>query len=415
MKVLLVQSATGRRELPVFPLGLAFIAGQLREHEVRVLDLSLGDGSTLPLSREVESFEPDVIGISLRNIDDSSWPDTHSYIPPFTAAVESLESWKGILVVGGTGFSIYTEKILELHPRIDFGLPGEAEVLFPLFLDHLDRGTGIDGWEGGRILPSIRADLSLIELPDYSILDLAPYAVEHGIGVQSRRGCPFGCTYCTYGFLSGAGFRERPVSHVISDIENIAGLGVTSFQFVDSVFNSPSGYMSTLLEELESAGTGLYWAAWLDTDVNTGQLEAMVAAGAGKIDFSPDAISAKGLRKLGKKGDPGALLPLVRAARRTGLRVGVNFFNGNPGEGFFSLLRKLAFMVRARLTFGPHETFVNIGTIRVYAHSRIAEQMLREGSVPPGCDFFEPVFYLHRGPSDWLFRLYGMLRKVKHG
>jgi hypothetical protein len=95
--------------------------------------------------------------------------------------------------------------------------------------------------------------------------------------------------------------------------------------------------------------------------------------------------------------------------------VGVNFFNGNPGEGFLSLLRKLMFMFRARLTLGASDTFVNIGTIRAYAHSGIAGQMLQEGKVPPGCDFFAPVFYRHRGPSDWLFRFYGTLRKARHG
>jgi len=162
-----VQSATGRKETPIFPIGLAYLAGQLENHDVRILDLSLTEGNTASLERELEYFEPEVLGISLRNIDDSTWPVTHSYIPPFTAILESLRSWKGVVVAGGTGFSIYSEVILEQYPRIDFGLPGEGEVVFPQLLAHVNGGAQIPGWDGGRLLPSVPADLAAIRLPDY--------------------------------------------------------------------------------------------------------------------------------------------------------------------------------------------------------------------------------------------------------
>jgi radical SAM superfamily enzyme YgiQ (UPF0313 family) len=415
LKVLLVQSATGRREQPVFPLGLAFLAGQLAGHDVRAIDLSLSGGSTALLADEVRSFQPHVIGISLRNIDDSSWPRTHSYVPPFTAAVESLSSWKGTLLAGGTGFSIYPGRILEMHPRIDIGVQGEAETVLPVLLAHIEGGERPEGWDGGRLLSSRWADLGKLAPPDYSILDLPPYEPGYGIGVQSRRGCPFGCTYCTYGFLGGEGFRERPAAQVVDDVLRLSGAGAGSFQFVDSVFNAPPSYTASLLDHLRRADTGMRWAAWPDTDVSTDLLRAMVEAGAEKVDFSPDAVSARGLRMLGKRGDPRRLYALVREARGLGLLTGVNFFNGNPGEGFFSLLRKLAFMARARLRLGAADTFVNIGTIRVYAHSKLAVQMIEEGRVPRDCDFWDPVFYLHRGPCDWSYRLFGLLRKARHG
>lgn len=405
-----MQSATGRKETPIFPIGLAYLAGQLENHDVRILDLSLTEGNTASLERELEYFEPEVLGISLRNIDDSTWPVTHSYIPPFTAILESLRSWKGVVVAGGTGFSIYSEVILEQYPRIDFGLPGEGDVVFPQLLAHVNGGVRIPGWDGGRLLPSVPADLAAIRLPDYSVFDMKPYFAGNGVGVQSRRGCPFGCTYCTYGFLSGREFRPRPIGHVVADIENLARLGASNFQFVDSIFNCPGDYFESLLEALEEADTGVRWGAWLDTGVTPEQLDKMTRAGAETVDFSPDAITAKGLRLLGKKNDPRHLYPAVRAARKAGMHVGVNFFNGNPGEGTLALLAKFLFMARARLTLGWSSTFVNLGTIRAYAHSRIAEQMLKEGRVPPDCDFFAPVFYRQSGLSDWLFRLFSKIR-----
>lgn len=415
MRVLLVQSPTGRPEAPIFPLGLAFLAGQLTDHVLRCVDLSTELDPSATLAGVLESFSPDVVCISLRNIDDSSYPVTFSYIAPFSELVGVLEEWEGKVVLGGTGFSIYPSIILQRFPRVDFGLPGEGEELLPALLDHIDTGRGISGWDGGRLLPWGQADLENVRPPNYALVDPSPYARNGGIGVQSRRGCAFNCTYCTYGFLSGKSFRPRPVEHVIAELNSLKVLGVNEFMFVDSVFNAPEGYFEELLDAIAAADLGLKWGAWLDESITPEQLLRMREAGAVSVDFSPDALTDRGLRLLGKRGKASGLYPAVRAARKAGLMVGVNFFNGNPGEGLFAFIGKIFFMLRARLCLGWGNTFVNIGTIRAYAHSPIAAQMVGEGLVEPDCDFFSPVFYRTRGPGDWLYRLFQRIRRARHG
>ncbi|MCK4806806.1 MAG: radical SAM protein [Candidatus Aegiribacteria sp.] len=415
MKILLVQSPTGRSEAPIYPVGLAFIAGQLSRHELKGLDLSLNNNYRAPLRNAIESFSPEVIAVSLRNIDNSSYPITYSYIKPFSDMMDVLESWEGTVIVGGTGFSIYPEIILERFPRIDYGIPGDGEVVFPELIDHLEKGTTIEGWRGGRMLPWKQADLNSLSSPDYRFIDISRYTVPDSIGVQSRRGCAFNCSYCTYSYLSGSSFRGRSVDKVIRDIRELEHLGVSQFQFVDSIFNAPEDYFEELLSALEESDCGITWSAWLDQNVTPPQLERMKAAGAIKVDFSPDAITDKGLKKLAKRGKAADLLPAVTSARRAGLQVEINFFNGNPGEGFWAFLRKIWFMFRVRFTLGWKSTFINIDTIRVYAHSPLAGYMKRKGIVDEDCTFFEPVFYRSRGPGDWLYRLYQRVRRLRHG
>jgi radical SAM superfamily enzyme YgiQ (UPF0313 family) len=415
LKILLVQSPTGRPEAPIYPLGLAFIAGQLSSHELKGLDLSLGNDYQTLLRDAIESFTPAIIAVSLRNIDDSSYPVTYSYVKPFSEIMDVLESWKGIVIAGGTGFSIYPEIILERFPRIDFGIPGEGEDILPELVDYLQSGTTIDGWSGGRMLPWKQADLGSMAPPDYRFIDISMYTFPDSVGVQSRRGCAFNCSYCTYSFLSGSSFRLRPVEKVIRDIRELEHLGVSRFSFVDSLFNAPEDYFEELLSALEESECGIPWSAWLDQNVTRSQLMRMKAAGAVKVDFSPDAITDKGLQKLAKRGKAADLLPAVKSARRAGLQVGINFFNGNPGEGFWAFLRKLCFMFKVRFTLGWKSTFVNIGTIRVYAHSPLAGYMIRKGIAPKDCTFFEPVFYRSGGPGDWLYRLFQRVRRLRHG
>ncbi len=415
LRVLLVQSPTGRGESLIYPVGIAFLAGQLEGHEVDCLDPGLHPDPPAALAREIDRISPDVVGVSLRNIDDSAYPETYSYLGPFEELLAVLEERDVTLVVGGTGFSIYARPLLERYPRIDYGIPGEGELVLPALLSHLECGGGVPGWDGGRLLPRDRPDLAALAPPRYDLMDPADYPAPGAIGVQSRRGCPFGCTYCTYGFLGGRSFRLRPVEQVVGDLRSLASLGASGFMFTDSVFNRPENYFEELVEAVGRAETGLSWGAWLDEGVTREQLEAMAAAGAVSVDFSPDAITGRGMRALGKRGDPRELLPAVRAARSAGLRVGVNFFSGNPREGMGALLLKLLFMLRARLTLGWSDTFVNIGTIRVYEHSPMAESMRREGLLPPDDDLLAPRFCRARGPADWLYRLFQRIRKARHG
>jgi anaerobic magnesium-protoporphyrin IX monomethyl ester cyclase len=410
MKLLLVQSPTGRREEPIFPLGLACLAGQLQGHEIRVLDLGICDDPRRELADAVGSFAPEVTAISLRNIDDSSWPRTHSYLAPFGEALSALSGYRGAVVVGGPGFSIYPETLMKAFPRIDYGVAGEGEEALPFILETLGSGS-----TPPRLTIPPRPDLTAIRPPAYSLFDLAPYARGFGVGVQSRRGCSFSCRYCTYSFLGGRSFRCRPVEAVAADVENLARLGVERFQFVDSVFDAPRDYFRSLVRAVARLEAHMEWGAWLDTGVEAADLAAMKAAGAVKVDLSPDAITARGLRMLGKNGRPSDLYPSVAAARRAGLAVGVNFFSGNPGEGFAALVGKLLFMLRARLLLGWGSTFVSIGTIRVYAHSGIAEDMVRDGRAPAGADFLAPVFLEPRGAARWLHRAFLAARDRRHG
>jgi len=410
MKVLLVQSPTGRREQPIFPIGLAFLAGQLEGVDISAVDLALENRPAEALRAKVSAFSPDVVAVSMRNIDDSTWPRTHSYLGSFADMVDSLSGWKGTLVAGGPGFTIYPEILLRRFPRIDFGVAGEGEEALPALLESIRTGRPAE-----PLLRPGRPDLGRLRPPRYDILDLSPYEKGFGIGVQSRRGCAFSCSYCTYSHISGRGFRCRPLPAVLGDLETLRGLGIRRFQFVDSVFNAPASYFRSLLDGLRDSAAGMEWGAWLDTGVTGEDLASMRSAGAVKVDFSPDAITRKGLVLLGKPPSPAGLYGVVRNARKAGMAVGVSFFNGNPGEGLLAFLAKILFMTRARLFLGFRSTFVSIGTIRVYANSGLATEMLGSGAVQPDFDFLEPVFVEPRGLSRWLYRVYDSARSLGHG
>jgi anaerobic magnesium-protoporphyrin IX monomethyl ester cyclase len=408
LRILLVQSPAGRRDAPIFPVGLAFLAGSLEGHSCYGLDLSTKPDPAESLSRVLEQVHPDAVAVSIRNIDDSSYPVTYWYLDHFGEIMDVLSSWKGILVAGGAGFSIYPEEILELWPRIDAGLKGEGEEALPVLLEHLSGLRQAPPWLRGRLASPPWPDLEDLPPPDYSILPASDYPGKGSVGVQTRRGCVFNCSYCTYRSLGGFGFRLRPVSHVVRDIRSIKELGFDSFMFVDSVFDHPRGYYRRLLEALAEIDDIPRWEAWLSESVPLDTLETLFKTGCRWVDFSPDVITRKGWRLMGKGGSRKNLWPAVRQARKAGLSVGINFFSVAPGEGLWALLLKFLFMMRARLVLGWGSTFVNIGTIRLYRGAPLSEELL------PGSDLFAPVFYRPKGLADILQRLFQRIRRARH-
>lgn len=407
MKVLLVQSPTGRIEDPIFPLGLAFLSSHLKAggHLVEGLDLSISPRRRESLETVLARIRPDMVAVSLRNIDDSCWPVTWSYLDAFGEIMDELRSWQpGVLAVGGPGFSIYADRILSMWPRIDYGVVGDGEEALPELVMALEEGKPPPK---GVIRGSMPRAESLLN-PDYGLLPLSDYPGRGAVGVQSRRGCSFGCRYCTYGGIGGRVFRNRPVRAVLKDIRELENLGAGSFMFVDSVFDHPRSYAEDLVRALGESGCSLEWGAWLSESVPYPFLRDLWKAGCRWVDFSPDAITRRGLELLGKPSGGGSLYSLVRAARKTGFHVGVNFFNGNPGEGFPALILKFVFMLRARLFLGWRKTFVNIGTIRIYPGSPMADDL------PENTDLLKPVFHRPRGLSGLLFRWFSTIRRRRH-
>ena len=71
MRVLLVSGNLHVQPYPVYPIGLDYVAGAIADrHSVRIVDMNVQeDGQTL--AKAIEGFAPEVVGLSIRNVDTS--------------------------------------------------------------------------------------------------------------------------------------------------------------------------------------------------------------------------------------------------------------------------------------------------------------------------------------------------------
>ena len=146
MKILLIATNRIEEPLPAFPLGVAYLAGNIdtNAHNVEVLDLMFEDGARKLVTSAIGRVKPDIIGVSIRNVNAGG-------INP----LPEIEELVGIchresearIVLGGTGFTMMPREIIT-HFDADFGIVGEGVVTFNRFLERMEAGKGWDDIPG---------------------------------------------------------------------------------------------------------------------------------------------------------------------------------------------------------------------------------------------------------------------------
>jgi radical SAM superfamily enzyme YgiQ (UPF0313 family) len=227
--------------------------------------------------------------------------------------------------------------------------------------------------------------------PDRALFDVSRYLTEGGAAnVQTKRGCPFGCTYCTYPILEGARVRTRPAAEVVRELRSLVDEhGVDYVEFCDDIFNFPEAAARELCEAMIAADLRLSWSAF----VNPGHLDArlldlMVRAGCDAVELGTDSGSPAMLRSLGKSFTVEEVRRASCLCRDAGVATAHYLLFGGPGENDETIAESVALMDE----LAPEAVIVMVG-IRIYAGTDLHATALAEGIVAPDQCLLEPVFY----------------------
>jgi anaerobic magnesium-protoporphyrin IX monomethyl ester cyclase len=407
MRILLSTCPLGRPEQPVFPLGLAYMASALNNHEVVCFDANVAEDPFRGLSEIVARSKPEVVGLSLRNIDTAQSCDVFSYWPSFVKTVKHLRKCcpDAVLAVGGSGFSLFAKEIMKQLPDLDFGIYLEGEESFPELLDCLDHVENVKGVyyrRNGQVLFSGARrllDFDSISIPRRDILDLFAYEGLTAVGVQTKRGCAFDCMYCTYPFLSGRTLRLRSPEKVGEEVEILCReYGKNEIFFADNVFNRPLSHAEDICQELLRRKLDVQWSAYFSEKGMTADfIELALEAGCVEFTFSPDGSNDAALRKLGK------------GVKREQLEATYCLLEGLPRARFYCSfiwnypqtrwkdLRDLFGLV-FQLMRMKNVTGIGVSTMRILPNTRLHEVAIMERRIDPEDHLLDPIFY---DPFPW--------------
>lgn len=401
LRVFLVSVNRENVPAPVAPLGLSYIAGAaLRDgHRVELLDLCF----SIDVERDIEDallrFPPDLVGVSIRNVDNLTFPGSVSYLDEITAAVDALKKGTSApIVAGGPGFSIFPEKLLDLL-GIPFGIVGEGEDSFRALARTLERGEGVPelpnllqrGKTAGKI-QSPSASRDGIGAPARELLDNRRYLELGGMGnLQTKRGCPFACIYCTYPQISGSSLRLRSPEEVAAEMEILERrFGVDHVFFVDDIFNWPAAHAAEVCEAVAAKRLGISWSCFATPLGMTPALAgAMKRSGCRGVEFGTDAGSSAMLSSLGKPFRVEDVRKASAACREAGLPDAHYLIFGGPGETVDTLSETFATFDEIR----PRAVLALLG-VRMYPNTPLHRIALDEGIVERDDDLLAPRFYI---------------------
>ncbi len=213
MRVLFLAVNRETIAMPTLPLGLACVATATERagHQVKLVNLTSEEGSDEFLGKVIGTFRPDIIALSVRNIDDQGRADTRFLLDQVRDVVMYCRTiTKAPLILGGAGYSMYPESVLA-YLEADMGIKGEGERALPALLEKIDSGGDIADipglylpGKGTKIENHFVKDLDECGFPDEHLW-LSPALIDQDIWIplQTRRGCPMNCSYCSTPSIEG--------------------------------------------------------------------------------------------------------------------------------------------------------------------------------------------------------------------
>lgn len=411
MHVLLINSNRFTQPWPILPFGLCCVASAVEcaGHEVRVLDLCFRPDPALDIRQAVMEWNPDVVGVGIRNIDNSAGYKTLFLLDAVRDEVIAplKKTFGGPIVIGGTAAGINAAEILE-YLDLDYAVRGDGEEAMVEFLRRIEYGISPSGMRGLTIrsrecfedngtAPVEDLD-SLPGAKVYRHIDLDPYhSFNTRLPIQTKRGCAQQCSYCTYNHVEGRRWRLRSPERVADEIERyVRETGIRRFEFTDSTFNIPLDHAKAVLRAVSARG--------LDLDLRTMGLNPgavdeelvmlMKEAGFADVDLGAESGCDATLRGLGKHFRKEDVLRTADLLHDHDIPVMWYLLVGGPGETEETLRETFDTINRAASRWD----LVNVGIgLRVYKGAPIAKTLTKADPERAADGFLQPVSFRPEG------------------
>jgi radical SAM superfamily enzyme YgiQ (UPF0313 family) len=411
-RILLLNANATMSPYRVAPLGLAFVASALEAagHHVRFLDLPQSSRDRRRFLRVLSDWPADFLALGIRNLDNSDFHGFQSYLAEPAALVSEARRLRPDLkvIVGGSAATVSPQLVLD-RVKPDHVVLGEGEESLPAVIADLLAGRPLPPvvTQGGQPFRVQRTEALPAPRLHQWVQDLRPYLRgDAGYPVQTKRGCPLKCSYCTYGRIEGTRYRFLEPSAVADEIEGARARGVRDFEFVDSTFNLPARHAIEVLRHLQDRRLT---ANYVGTGLNPSRLPSELLAPMREIGFRSVILTAE-------SASDTMLASYQKSYRRDALHAAADqlaahgmialwvFLLGGPGETDQTVAETLSF-IEERI-HPPHAVYITSG-IRIYDGSPIADDAaagvfakedLRRRAELPDLEFF----YSHATPPDWL-------------
>jgi anaerobic magnesium-protoporphyrin IX monomethyl ester cyclase len=228
-----------------YPLGLGYLHSYLEsldkgyEIETRFLNNVSSEKCMSTLKRDLQTFQPDIIGISMM---------THSRVGAFKFIEYIEEAYPNIkIVIGGMHVSVMYRQLVSHYKNIVCVI-GEGEITMGELVERWDNELPIDDVRGIAYYDHEKKETIVTpERPLIDDLDILPFP-KHDLflwegktmaGLLTSRGCPYKCNFCVLDAASRRKVRCRSAKNIVDEVEQI----LTEHPTIDTVWIHDDAFM----------------------------------------------------------------------------------------------------------------------------------------------------------------------------
>jgi radical SAM superfamily enzyme YgiQ (UPF0313 family) len=413
-RVLFVNANETTRPYRVAPLGLAFVATATERagHSVRFVDLPQTSRGRKQFHAALRDWQPEYVALGIRNLDNSDFHALETYLDSPAKLIRTARQMvpPARIIVGGPAGTVEPERVASTV-GCDHLVLGEGEESLPQLIARLGAGEVVP-----RIVGSDETGTPFrVALPDHLpapalhrwVENFTPYLRgDAGYPVQTKRGCPLKCTYCTYGRIEGVRYRFLNPNAIADEIEGALDRGIRDFEFVDSTFNLPTKHA---LEVLQTLRDRKLHANYVGTGLNPRQMPDELLAAMRELGFRSVILTAESasdvmLASYEKNYRRDRLFTAAESLQRHDIRALWVFLLGGPGETPETVEQTLSFI--AQSVPSPNAVYITSG-IRIYPGSPIGDELdhgrLSVESLRRRVEHADvPFYYSEHTPPAWL-------------
>jgi len=346
------------------PIGLGFLISVLREagHEVFFIDNYLNPSNFLETDY-LQKNQIDFVGIYANTI---CYRDTRRMLHKLEY-LRQTGQWRGKIIIGGPHTSVALDTIPSF---VDYVVQGEGE---QAILDIVE-GRGSE-----RVVKCKRIqNLDELPMPAWDYFVNLPYNwggdwfdEKPVFTMNTSRGCPFKCTFCSVGSIWGRRYTYFSAERVVAEIEHlIQKYGAKGIYFREDNFTVNKERTVKFCNLLLEKGIKIAWACETRVDtLDRDLLDLMVRSGLKAFYFGVESGSQRVLDFLKKGINIAQTKAAFKLCQEFGVKTAASVIVGTPGETPEDLQQTIALINELKPSVCWFNVFVGIPDSFLYRYT----------------------------------------------